>query len=429
MVFLLTSCSAIERNFNFDSNRYTKSSLGAAAGAAIGATAGTIIGSTSGDAGQGFLLGGGIGALSGAVIGTEMDSREERAYARNTIHRQNNQNQRLNTIRNNSFDGGSNNTGFQGNSYQNNNVIDSSGIGNGINSGATYNSGSSFDASGRFIIPEQNRPSAAYNAGSTRTYAAARQTQPTYITESDLAGTPSLPSSTYNITANAPSVRNVTLGSVTSGAVKTTSVHKIKKVKRARLKTNSFSTPKKITNRSIPLAKTRPITKIAKVNEIPLAKTFPIDKPLTKTVAPTANLGNAIVNNTASLGSAVIGSTASLGSAVVGSTASLGNAVVGTTTAVGSSVANQIKKVVSPSSTTNVGKAVKNCSDAESEATRARTAATDTDKIFYYRRALRLCKSKPNYHIEIGKVYASIGRKEEAEFEFSKALELSLIHI
>ena len=136
--------------------------------------------------------------------------------------------------------------------------------------------------------------------------------------------------------------------------------------------------------------------------------------------------GNTIVNNTASLGSAVVGSTASLGSAVVGSTAALGNAVVGSTTAVGSGIASQVKKVISPStaSTTTVGKAVTGCSDAEAEATRARTAATDTDKIFYYRRALRLCKSQPNYHIEIGKVYASIGRKEEAESEFSKALEI-----
>ena len=112
LAFLLTSCSAIERNFNFDSSRYTKSSLGAAAGAAIGATAGTVIGSTSGDAGKGFLLGGGLGALSGAVIGKEMDSREERAYARGALKNQNYQNQRLNTIRDNSYDG------YQGTQYQ-----------------------------------------------------------------------------------------------------------------------------------------------------------------------------------------------------------------------------------------------------------------------------------------------------------------------
>jgi tetratricopeptide (TPR) repeat protein len=64
------------------------------------------------------------------------------------------------------------------------------------------------------------------------------------------------------------------------------------------------------------------------------------------------------------------------------------------------------------------------CEDADREAKRARTAASDTDKLFYYRRALRLCKTKPEYHIEIGRVYSSIGRREEAEFEFSRALEI-----
>ena len=68
------------------------------------------------------------------------------------------------------------------------------------------------------------------------------------------------------------------------------------------------------------------------------------------------------------------------------------------------------------------------CGDAENEVVRARSAASDTDKLFYYRRALRLCKSKPEYHVEIGRVYNSIGRKDEAEFEFSRALEIDPEH-
>jgi len=68
------------------------------------------------------------------------------------------------------------------------------------------------------------------------------------------------------------------------------------------------------------------------------------------------------------------------------------------------------------------------CSDAASEVDRARNAASDTDKLFYYRRALRLCKDKPEYHVEIGRVYSSIGRREEAEFEFSRALEIDPEH-
>ena len=64
------------------------------------------------------------------------------------------------------------------------------------------------------------------------------------------------------------------------------------------------------------------------------------------------------------------------------------------------------------------------CTEAESEATRARGSASDADKLFYFRRAIRLCPEQADYYVELGKVYLNIGRTEEAQSEFSKALEL-----
>ena len=64
------------------------------------------------------------------------------------------------------------------------------------------------------------------------------------------------------------------------------------------------------------------------------------------------------------------------------------------------------------------------CHSAESEALRAKNATSDADKLFYLRRALRLCSTKPEFHVEIGRVYAALGRLEDAKSEFSKALEL-----
>ncbi len=64
------------------------------------------------------------------------------------------------------------------------------------------------------------------------------------------------------------------------------------------------------------------------------------------------------------------------------------------------------------------------CMLAETEAERARNAASDADKLFYYRRAIQLCPSAAVYHIEIGRVYIDIGRQEDAEFEFRRALDL-----
>lgn len=65
-----------------------------------------------------------------------------------------------------------------------------------------------------------------------------------------------------------------------------------------------------------------------------------------------------------------------------------------------------------------------NCMQAEDEAKRARKATSDADKLFYYRRALRLCATEPSYHVDIAKVYESIGRLDDARFEYNQAIQL-----
>ena len=64
------------------------------------------------------------------------------------------------------------------------------------------------------------------------------------------------------------------------------------------------------------------------------------------------------------------------------------------------------------------------CASAKREAGRAEKSSSDADKLFYYRRAIRLCPSEAGYHLEIAKVYSSIGRTEDAEYELRQALDL-----
>lgn len=80
---------------------------------------------------------------------------------------------------------------------------------------------------------------------------------------------------------------------------------------------------------------------------------------------------------------------------------------------------------VAKKSTTN---ADSGCGKAESEAASGHQATSDADKLFYFRRAISLCPSEPDYYVEVGKVYVSIGRTEEAQREFNKALELDPEH-
>jgi tetratricopeptide (TPR) repeat protein len=70
------------------------------------------------------------------------------------------------------------------------------------------------------------------------------------------------------------------------------------------------------------------------------------------------------------------------------------------------------------------GEGGNDCQRADEEALRAKNSASEADQLFYFRRAIRLCPNEPRHHIQIGQVYAAIGRSEDAEGEFKKALEL-----
>ncbi|MCB0333953.1 MAG: tetratricopeptide repeat protein, partial [Bdellovibrionales bacterium] len=64
------------------------------------------------------------------------------------------------------------------------------------------------------------------------------------------------------------------------------------------------------------------------------------------------------------------------------------------------------------------------CVKAGEEVNQAQNASDTADKLFHYRRALRLCPESPAFHLGLGEVYLSLGRSEDAEFEFREALRI-----
>lgn len=64
------------------------------------------------------------------------------------------------------------------------------------------------------------------------------------------------------------------------------------------------------------------------------------------------------------------------------------------------------------------------CAEAAKEVKSAQSSPALADRLFHYRRALRLCPSQPEYHNGIGEVYMSLNRISDAEFEFREALKL-----
>lgn len=64
----------------------------------------------------------------------------------------------------------------------------------------------------------------------------------------------------------------------------------------------------------------------------------------------------------------------------------------------------------------------KECKEALTERDRAAEATESSDKLYHLRRALRLCPNNAPLHHELGKVYASMDRRSDAESEFKAAL-------
>ncbi len=64
------------------------------------------------------------------------------------------------------------------------------------------------------------------------------------------------------------------------------------------------------------------------------------------------------------------------------------------------------------------------CLEADKEVQSAVRSDALADRLFHYRRALRLCPSNPAYHNGIGEVYLSLQRSSDAEYEFREALKI-----
>ena len=64
------------------------------------------------------------------------------------------------------------------------------------------------------------------------------------------------------------------------------------------------------------------------------------------------------------------------------------------------------------------------CKEAISEAERGLNSSSDADRLFYLKRAARLCPTEPSYQVELGKLYGAIGKNDDAKESLRKAIEL-----
>lgn len=63
------------------------------------------------------------------------------------------------------------------------------------------------------------------------------------------------------------------------------------------------------------------------------------------------------------------------------------------------------------------------CAKGDSEIKRAMNSGSDSDKVFYLRRAILVCPEESSLRVELGKVYGRLGLKEDARREFTSAID------
>lgn len=64
------------------------------------------------------------------------------------------------------------------------------------------------------------------------------------------------------------------------------------------------------------------------------------------------------------------------------------------------------------------------CTGAKSEAEKAGEKTEPADKLFHIRRALRMCPDDPAYHVQLGELYKTLNRTDDAMFEYKEALRI-----
>lgn len=64
------------------------------------------------------------------------------------------------------------------------------------------------------------------------------------------------------------------------------------------------------------------------------------------------------------------------------------------------------------------------CAAAAQEVEDAGRVQDPSDKLFHFRRALRLCPSKADFHAGLAETYRALGRNEDAAYEFREALNV-----
>ncbi len=72
----------------------------------------------------------------------------------------------------------------------------------------------------------------------------------------------------------------------------------------------------------------------------------------------------------------------------------------------------------------SISPVISGCENGKDEIKRATNSASDSDKVFYLRRAILACPDNSTLRVDLAKVYGRLGLKDDAKREFTSAIEI-----
>lgn len=381
----LTGCATIRSTTGINAPEpMSTTATGAVTGAAVGGGLGLLVGSTSGNAGEGLLVGSLAGTALGAGIGAKLDRDEKTAdvnSARSKVVEQNDlidrQNEHLNRMR-----------GHTGS--DNETLFDSSQLGEEVGVPRHAPSGA------RNFAPKSSAPRAGRSTSSIGEQDVISQAPPAARTVSDSTrrGQLRTPARTADASGlqylNRPSGLKKATPYGSAAAAGQSDVHLSQTALKA---TGSTKTIGSESRSSTARQDTRALVE-------PKAAAEP--KKVAKSQTPPATLdtdSTAKHKNPSALPPAAINGDGQ-----------------------GSAADSKAAKSTTPKEVAPKDQA--DCKEAVKEAERGLHATADADRLFYLRRAARLCPSEASYHVELGKLYSGLGKNDDAKYEFRQAIDL-----
>jgi len=383
--FLLIALNVLASSCSQNSESLTGAEKGVATGAVIGAGLGALVGSTAGEPGVGVVMGSIAGATTGGLIGSSIDGQEERIDRHDKKLGVNTKKRDEKTGR----------ASLKSNLKEDASENEESFLGRNIWNRAPKNGDDPDEGS---MVSQLESNTASGKKGEAHRYGQIQRLDRTLEVEDKNSNV----EQRAQLRANLSDKPVIELTKPTESGLPKARISRLPESEFTKVGASAVTT----------LAKTElpPVKKLTPEPALPAAKKTiiePVKTPQEEVISRKLNEDSKKLESKKEIVKAPLEDTAK------GSTKEVEKAVLVLEDQTKSTIAKSVEPI----------QGIK-CAKGQGEIKRATTSASDSDKVFYLRRAILLCPEEPSLRVDLAKVYGRLGLKDDARREFTSAIEI-----